>query len=129
WLRAGVSEDGQWSKTEVGTPQGAVISPLLANVYLHYVFDLWVQWWRTKFANGRCRCRALCRRFHRRFPASPRGRTVPARASGTLRPVRAGFTSRQNAAARVWAVRRRKATQAWGWQTGDLRFSGLHSHL
>jgi RNA-directed DNA polymerase len=36
WLRAGVSEDGEWSKTEVGTPQGAVISPLLANVYLHY---------------------------------------------------------------------------------------------
>jgi group II intron reverse transcriptase/maturase len=52
WLRSGVSEDGQWSKTEVGTPQGAVASPLLANVYLHYVFDLWVQRWRTKFATG-----------------------------------------------------------------------------
>lgn len=37
WLRAGVSEDGQWSKTTIGTPQGAVISPLLANIYLHYV--------------------------------------------------------------------------------------------
>jgi len=46
WLRAGVSEDGEWSKTTVGTPQGAVISPLLANVYLHYVLDLWNQWWR-----------------------------------------------------------------------------------
>jgi RNA-directed DNA polymerase len=43
WLRAGVSEDGQWSETKVGTPQGAVVSPLLANVYLHYVFDLWVE--------------------------------------------------------------------------------------
>ena len=52
WLRAGVSEDGQWSKTTVGTPQGAVASPLLANVFLHYVFDLWVQQWRTKFATG-----------------------------------------------------------------------------
>jgi group II intron reverse transcriptase/maturase len=52
WLRAGVSEDGQWSKTEVGTPQGSVISPLLANVYLHYVFDLWVLQWRTRFATG-----------------------------------------------------------------------------
>ena len=52
WLRAGVSEDGQWSKTEVGTPQGAVASPLLANVFLHYVFDLWVQQWRTKSATG-----------------------------------------------------------------------------
>jgi RNA-directed DNA polymerase len=42
WLKAGVSEDGQWSETNLGTPQGAVISPLLANVYLHYVFDLWL---------------------------------------------------------------------------------------
>ena len=41
WLNAGVSEDGQWSETKLGTPQGAVVSPLLANVYLHYVFDLW----------------------------------------------------------------------------------------
>lgn len=46
WLRAGVSEDGQWSKTKRGTPQGAVISPLLANIYLHYVLDLWVNRWR-----------------------------------------------------------------------------------
>src|SRR6516164_9072626 len=52
WLRAGVSEDGQWTKSEVGTPQGAVAPPLLANVFLHYVFDLWVQQWRTKFATG-----------------------------------------------------------------------------
>src|ERR1700752_1626946 len=52
WLRAGVSEDGEWSKTEVGTPQGSVISPMLANVYLHYVFDLWAQHWRTQRAAG-----------------------------------------------------------------------------
>jgi RNA-directed DNA polymerase len=52
WLRAGVSEEGQWSKTERGTPQGSVISPLLANVYLHYVFDLWVQHWRQHRTTG-----------------------------------------------------------------------------
>src|SRR5215470_16154028 len=52
WLRAGVSEDGEWSKTEVGTPQGSVISPLLGNIYLHYVFDLWVQHWRKHRATG-----------------------------------------------------------------------------
>jgi len=52
WLRAGVSEDGQWSETKVGTPQGAVVSPLLANIYLHYVFDLWVEVWRRKVASG-----------------------------------------------------------------------------
>jgi group II intron reverse transcriptase/maturase len=52
FLRAGVSEDGQWSKTEVGTPQGSVISPFLANIYLHYVLDLWVHWWRRHHARG-----------------------------------------------------------------------------
>ena len=52
WLRAGVSEEGEWSETVVGTPQGAVISPLLANIYLHYVLDLWVQRWRKQEAKG-----------------------------------------------------------------------------
>lgn len=52
WLRAGVSENGHWSETKIGTPQGAVISPLLANLYLHYVYDLWVHAWRRKVACG-----------------------------------------------------------------------------
>jgi len=52
WLKAGVSEGGNWTETKVGTPQGAVVSPLLANVYLHYVFDLWVEAWRKKCAGG-----------------------------------------------------------------------------
>src|SRR6202166_1586160 len=52
WLKAGVSEEGEWSETQAGTPQGAVISPLLANVYLHYVFDLWIEAWRQKVATG-----------------------------------------------------------------------------
>jgi group II intron reverse transcriptase/maturase len=52
WLRAGVIEDGEWSKTEEGTAQGASVSPLLANVYLHYVFDLWADQWRRRNAHG-----------------------------------------------------------------------------
>ena len=52
WLQAGVSEAGQWSETKVGTPQGAVISPLLANIYLHYVVDDWVSEWRRRQASG-----------------------------------------------------------------------------
>ena len=52
WLKAGVSEDGQWSETKVGAPQGAVASPLLANVYLHYLFDQWADVWRKKVAKG-----------------------------------------------------------------------------
>ena len=52
WLKAGVLEEGQWSVSEAGTPQGAVASPLLANVYLHYVFDLWAKQWRRREATG-----------------------------------------------------------------------------
>jgi RNA-directed DNA polymerase len=52
WLKAGVLEDGTWSEVEQGTPQGGSLSPLLANTYLHYVFDLWVQQWRKKRAHG-----------------------------------------------------------------------------
>lgn len=52
WLKAGVLEDGAWTRSEEGTPQGASVSPLLANIYLHYVFDLWAQKWRKTQAHG-----------------------------------------------------------------------------
>jgi RNA-directed DNA polymerase len=52
WLKAGVIEDGVWSQTFEGTPQGASVSTLLANVYLHYVFDLWAHQWRGRNARG-----------------------------------------------------------------------------
>src|SRR6266487_4046307 len=52
WLAAGVIEDGEWTACEEGSPQGASISPLLANLYLHHVFDLWVDWWRHHRAHG-----------------------------------------------------------------------------
>jgi RNA-directed DNA polymerase len=56
WLRAGVIQDGEWSETEEGTAQGASVSPLLANVYLHYVFDLWADQWRRRHARGNVIC-------------------------------------------------------------------------
>jgi len=52
WLQAGVVEDGRWFETEEGTPQGSVISPILANLYLHYVLDVWADVWRRKVARG-----------------------------------------------------------------------------
>lgn len=52
WLKAGVLEDGELSVSEAGTPQGSVASPLFANVYLHYVFDLWANRWRRREAKG-----------------------------------------------------------------------------
>jgi group II intron reverse transcriptase/maturase len=52
WLNAGVLEDGRRVRKTEGTPQGGSLSPLLANIFLHYVFDLWVQYWRQTRANG-----------------------------------------------------------------------------
>ena len=52
WLNAGVLENGEWRCSEEGTPQGGSASPLLANIYLHYAFDLWVQHWRKTTATG-----------------------------------------------------------------------------
>jgi RNA-directed DNA polymerase len=52
WLHAGVLEDGEWRAVEEGTPQGGSVSPLLANIYLHYVLDLWFEQWRARCARG-----------------------------------------------------------------------------
>ncbi len=52
WVNAGVIEDGRWTASEVGAPQGASASPLLANIYLHYVLDRWVRQWRRRHAHG-----------------------------------------------------------------------------
>jgi RNA-directed DNA polymerase len=52
WLAAGVLENGAWTRSETGTPQGGSISPLAANLYMHYVFDLWAQRWRRTEAQG-----------------------------------------------------------------------------
>ena len=93
WLKAGVIEDGVWSESAEGTPQGASASPPLANVYLHYVFDRWAHQWRCRHARGDvivvrfaddCAPRTLkedrCRRRYRRMRccigdegAGPRG--------------------------------------------------------
>jgi RNA-directed DNA polymerase len=52
WLKAGVMEEGQLHEVKEGTPQGGIISPLLANIFMHYVLDLWAQQWRKKRARG-----------------------------------------------------------------------------
>jgi hypothetical protein len=75
WLSAGVIENGTWSQTVEGSPQGASVSPLLANIYLHYVLDQWVQWWRRRHARGDViivRFADLCRVRHKSHYAARR---------------------------------------------------------
>ena len=52
WLKAGVMDGAEWTSSDIGSPQGAVLSPTLANLYLHYTFDLWADWWRRHQARG-----------------------------------------------------------------------------
>ncbi len=113
WLQAGVSEDGEWSETTVGTPQGAVVSPLLANVYLHYVFDLWVEAWRRKVA----KCEMIIVRYADDlivgFEAPSRSGAFPEAVPGTSGEVRFGDPSGKDTADRVRAVRRNSTPCAW----------------
>ena len=106
WLAAGVLEDGRRTVSEVGTVQGGSVSPLLANIYLHYVFDLWVQRWRKKRAQRRCRRRALRRRLHRGVRAPARGRAVPRRVARAVGAIRLGAAPGQDATGRIRALRR-----------------------
>ena len=129
WLKAGVSEDGQWSETKVGTPQGAVISPLLANIYLHYVFDLWVEAWRKKVAQGDVIVVRYADDLVVGFREPNGGGAIPEGVSGTSGEVRSGIACGEDAADRVRAVRRRKPKAAGRGKTGDLHVSGLHALL
>ena len=97
WLKAGVLEEGQWSETKVGTPQGAVASPLLANIYLHYVFDLWVHAWRKQRATGDL----IVVRYaddYRRLRASCRCGALPQRTEGAVGQNFAGPCTRRRRA-------------------------------
>ena len=129
WLRAGVSEEGQWSKTERGTPQGSVASPLLANVYLHYAFDLWVQHWRQHRATGevivvRYADDAVLG-FQHRADAEQFLRDWKERSE----PVRTRAAPGQDTIDRVRALRSRKPKRAWRREAGDVQLPGVHPHL
>jgi group II intron reverse transcriptase/maturase len=92
WLAAGVIEDGTWSETPQGSPQGASVSPLLANIYLHYVLDLWADWWRRHVAHGEViivRFADLCRGRHK--SAYAEARVMPILAADLLVRAVSGF--------------------------------------
>ena len=94
WLNAGVMEEGKWSETKTGTPQGAVISPMLANLYLHYAFDLWVNVWRKKYAQGEVVVVRYADDIILWIPASGRSRSLSGKFSGTSGKVWTGAPAR-----------------------------------
>jgi RNA-directed DNA polymerase len=130
WLTAGVLEGGHLIVTEEGTPQGAVISPLLANIYLHYVYDLWAHQWRQRCATGdvivvRYADDTIVGFEHQheaeRFLADLKARLA--------RTLRAHPSSRQDAAHRVWPIRNCESTCSGSRQAGVVRFPRVHAFL
>jgi Reverse transcriptase (RNA-dependent DNA polymerase) len=114
WLKAGISEDGQWSETELGTPQGAVVSPLLSNVYLHYIFDLWVEAWRKKVARGD----VIVVRYADDLVVGFHDRSVPSRAALFERPLESESKARRRPRK---AGPKRSPVQSRRYQIGNRR--------
>lgn len=129
WLKAGVSEDGQWAETKVGTPQGAVASPLLANVYLHYVFDTMGEAWRKKVARGDVIVLRYADDLVVGFEHRTDAEQFLARVSGSPGEVRFGITFGQDKTDRVRAVCRSKPKAAWRGKAGNLYLSEVHPLL
>ena len=105
WLKAGVVEEGARQRVTKGTPQGAVVSPLLANIYLHYVYDLWAEQWRRRHAHGAMIVvryaddTVVGPRLRRDKLRAPSGRrTVPGGATHPDGGIRPGTTPRQDPA-------------------------------
>ena len=129
WLNAGVLEDGRRTRAEEGTPQGGSASPLLANIYLHYVFDLWAQAWRRKQACGDVIIVRFADDIVVGFQTKADAVRFWAELIETNAEVQLGTASRENALAGVRTVRGRKPEEARRRETGDVQLPRLHPHL
>ena len=129
WLAAGVIEDGPWTESMQGSPQGASVSPLLANVYLHYVLDLWADWWRKRHARGD----VIIVRFADDFIVGFEYREDAERFLDELggRFAKFGLELHPDKTRLIEFGRyaaRRPGSPGRG-QAGDVRLPGLHAHL
>jgi len=128
WLSAGVLEDGKRTRSEVGTVQGGSVSPLLANVYLHYVFDLWVRRWRrsTRRATWSSCVLPMTLPWDSSIGRKPSA-SWPSYASDSRSSAWSCTPTRRGD--RVRPFRRLEPAPAWRGQAGDLQLPGLHAHL
>ena len=110
WLHAGVLEDGRMTQSELGTVQGGSISPLLANIYLHYAFDLWVKQWRGRHARGDVIVVRYADDWVAGFQYRDDAERFQREVARAVGPVRADAAPRQDAADRVRALRPREPT-------------------
>ena len=129
WLRAGVLEDGIVTIEEKGTGQGLVISPLLANVYLHYVFDLWAERWRRREATGDVIMVRYADDLVVGFEHESDARCFWDAMRRQVAGVRAVASSGQDPPDRVRPLCGVESKKAWARQTGDLQVPGVRSHL
>lgn len=128
WLRAGVLESGEKQETDRGTPQGAGISPLLANIFLHYILDLWVHQWRRRHARGR----VVTVRYTDDFVMGFENKADAQEMLLALKARLAGFgltLHEYKTRLRVWPVRGHLAPAALRAAARNLRLPRLHSLL
>jgi len=126
WLKAGVMEDGERRRVEEGTPQGSSVSPILSNLYLHHVFDLWAQRWRQKHARGEM----IVVRFADDIIAGFQYKSaVLGGHAGAFPHVQPGAAPRQDAPDRVRSVRGPGSGEAGSGEARDLRLPRIHAYL
>ena len=130
WLNAGVMEAGEWRDNLRGTPQGSVVSPVLANIYLHYVLDLWFQKkWRSHEVTGDAIIVRYADDFVAGFQHKRDAERFLDRCTGPVCPIRTGTAPRQDPTHRVRTVCNGRPSETRAGSPGDVRLPGIHALL